>query len=83
MIRVGLKVHILDFDGLVEQMRAYPPLAHAEVYIASIDCGQFAVNTVEEVRALAAELSGAAQKFKDAETEYESWGRTATIHAIK
>lgn len=73
MVRVGIKVHILNFNDLVESMRAYPPMTEAEFYIASIDCGAFAVDTVEEVRALAAELSGASQKFKDADTEYESW----------
>ena len=82
MIRVGLTLHLLDFDGLVEQMRAYPPMADAEFYISGINCGHFTMDTMEEVRAMAAQLSGAAQKFKDADTEYESW-RTATVRAIK
>jgi hypothetical protein len=83
MIRVGLTLHLLDFDGLVEKMRAYPPLANAEFYIAGINCGAFTVDTMAEVSSLAAEMSGVSQKFQDAATEYESWGRTATVHAIK
>ena len=73
MMRVGLKLKVDDFDKLVEQMRAYPPMARAEFYIAGIDCGNFSVDTIEEVKTLAAQISGTAKKFQDAEDEYQSW----------
>lgn len=81
MIRVGLKLKVEDFDKLVEQMRAYPPMGRAEFYMAGIDCGNFTVDTIEEVKALAAQISGTAQKFEDAETEYASWSKG--LRAVK
>jgi hypothetical protein len=81
MIRYGMTLQLPNFNELVEAMKAYPPMANAEFYIASINCGNFSVSTAEEVRALAAQLSGVAQKFRDADTEYDSW--RPKVSAIK
>lgn len=81
-IRIGLTVHLLDFNGLVENLKLMQGMDKAEIHIAAINCGPFTMSTMKEVEDMACYMAGTTKRENDAATEYESW-QAPKLRAVK